>query len=179
MAEAKADDLEVLFPDRELTVAGEPLVVREYRYREGMAMLVLARPFLEGLRRLIGADGEVTPEDLDALIAEHADVWLALMARSCDRDVEWLAGLPDTEAMKLQMAFWAVNGPFFTRRLLFGAVFSAAAARNLSRRPKSSRASSGPDSAATRTTSPSASPGDRSGDSSRSSEPASAAPAPT
>lgn len=159
----KTDDLEILYPDQEIELGGERLVVREFRYREGLEAVALARPLFAGLRALIDSKpGEVAPEDLDALIGEHREMWLTLVAKSCGRDLEWVAALPDGQAMALQMAFWGANSGFFTRRLLFGAAVAAGLAKNRSSSPKSLARSSSTDSLATSTTSPSASPGDRS-----------------
>jgi len=149
----KTDDLEILYPDQQVKIKGETLTVREFRYREGLEMAALARPFLAGLRALIeSAPGAVVPEALDALIGEHREVWLMLVAKSCDRELEWVAELPDQYAMALQMAFWGANSGFFTRRLLFGAAVAAGLARSAS--PRSSPRSSRPVSPATSTTSP-------------------------
>lgn len=159
----KSDDLAILFPDQQVTIQGAPLVVREFRYREGLEAVALARPLFAGLRALIEDNtGAVSPEDLDGLIGAHRETWLTLVARSCGKEVEWVAALPDGDAMTLQMAFWGANSSFFTRRLLFGAAVAAGLAKNKSVSPKSSARSSRPDSPATSTTSPSASPGDRS-----------------
>lgn len=116
--------------DETLQIAGETITVHGFRYAESLQLGALARPLLAAMRVMFSAtDQEIEPEALDALIAEHSDIWLQMVARSCDRDVAWITALPDQEAMKLQLAFWGVNGGFFTRRLVFGAAFVAAAKR--------------------------------------------------
>lgn len=156
------NDLQVLFPDREIEIAGEKLTVREFRYREGLQAAALARPFLAGLRELLTGAGEIEPEAVLALQAEHAAAWLELVALSCGKPVEWVANLPDKDAMALDGVFWEVNSPFFMRRLKWAAAFAAEARVVRSRSRKSSRTSSGPDTEATPVTSPDASPGDKS-----------------
>lgn len=154
------NDLALLFPDETITIGGEAIVVREFRYREGLEAAALARPIFAGLRAMVtGPDTKLAPESLDALIAAHPEVWLKLVSISCGKPVEWLAGLPDREAMKLQIAFWGANSSFFTRRLLFGAAFAAAVRERRSPSPSSSPNLSGPDSEPTSATSPSASLG--------------------
>jgi hypothetical protein len=156
----KPDDLAILYPDREVTIAGVALTVREFRYREGLEVAVLARPFLAGLRELFMApDDQFTDEAFNALTEENPEVWLALVAKACGREVEWVANLPNAEGMKLQSTFWEVNAPFFMRRLMWGAAFVAGAKARRSRPRKSSPSSSGPDSEPITTTSESASPG--------------------
>ena len=147
-------DMEILFPDQTVTIGSETITVREFRYREGIEAAVLARGFLAGLRALLTTTGdEIAAEDLDTLIAEHREAWFKLIAMSCGREVEWLAALPDREAMKLQLTFWGVNGNFFTRRLLWGAAFAAAVQKGRrSPSPTSSPSSSSPASDETITT---------------------------
>lgn len=114
--------------DQVVELAGETITMREFRYGESFEITTLARPLLTAMRAMLSADDEeIAPEALDALIAENAEIWLTMVARACDRDVAWLKALPDKEAMKLHLAFWGVNGGFFTRRLIFGAAFAASA----------------------------------------------------
>lgn len=145
-----SNDAEILYPDQALEIDGQRLVVREFRYREGLEIMGLARPFLSGLNGLMES-GVVSPEDLDGLIAEHRDIWLTMVARSCGRDFDWVAALPDRSAMELQMAFWGANSGFFTRRLLFRAALAAGLDRKPSASRKSSPRSSPPGSDATST----------------------------
>ena len=119
--------------DQTVEIAGETITVREFRYHEAIEAASLARQFLTAMRAVVNKANEagdvIQPEDLDVLIAEHADVWLRLVAMCCDRDLVWVEALPDHEAHKLQMAFWSANAIFFTSRL----AFSAASARALKR----------------------------------------------
>lgn len=134
-----------------MTVGGEAVEVREFRYLEGLQAAGLARPVLAGLRELIEAEGEIQLEALDALIGAHADTWLTLIGMSTGRDLEWLAALSDQDGLALSLAFWRVNGPFFTRRLVLAAAAKGQATP--SRSPKSSPPSSAPATEATTTTS--------------------------
>ena len=141
------NDLEILYPDQTVTVGAETVTVHEFRYREGLEAAGLARLFLAGLRALMTDTGEeIALEAIDGLITEHRETWLKLVALSCGRDVEWLAQLPNHEAMKLHLAFWGVNGPFFTQRLVLAAAFAQRPKADRFPLRKSSLSSSGPDS---------------------------------
>jgi len=155
-----ADDLALLFPDRTLTIAGESVRVSEFRYLQGLEALALARSFLTELRELMtGAAADFTPEALFALVGRHRTMWIELVALACARPVAWIAALPDREAVQIDLAFWEVNGPFFTRRLLFGAALLQVMREQSSPPPNSSPISSGPDTDATSTRSGSGSHG--------------------
>ena len=186
-----AAELEVLFPDRDVTVrdpdTGEAvaLTVREFRFREGLEATALARPLIAALAALVPADaaaaasdaakvarnargedcestrnargedcestrnarGEDAPDTLavEATLAAHAALWLALAARACGKDAAWLARLGDADGRALSEAMWAANGGFFLRRVV--AVVTRMAAQGRGAHPFRSTACSTPSSA--------------------------------
>ena len=139
-----AEDLEVLFPDREVTVrdpdSGEPvtLTVRELRYLDSLEIFVVARPFLARLADATGGGSDVSLAAVQGALAEHAETWLAILSRATGRDAPWLARLSVRDGDALALALWTANADFFCRALL-GEV-----ARRY-RSEKSSTSSSGPD----------------------------------
>ena len=152
MGKARDNDAAILFPDETVEIDGEQVTVREFRYLEGLRAAALARPLLAGLREIIETDDDIEPEALDALIGEHTDIWVQLIAMSTGLSAERIGELSDRDGVTLSMAFWRVNGPFFTRRLLLAsAVASGLSGRSRSR--KSSTSSSAPATAATTGTS--------------------------
>ena len=126
------DELEVLFPDRDVTVrdpdsgAEVSLTVREFRFREGLEATALARPLIAALAALVPelGDGESIQEEgpdalaIESALAAHAALWLELTARACCRDADWLARLSDADGRALSEAMWATNGGFFLRRVV-------------------------------------------------------------
>jgi len=121
-----ADDLSVLFPDREATVtdpdtgAAVTLTVREFRFREGLEATALARPLIAALAGLVPDLAESEGPDalaVEGALAANAALWLELAARACGRDVAWLARLSDADGRALSEAMWAANGAFFLRRV--------------------------------------------------------------
>jgi hypothetical protein len=109
------DDLEILHPEREPTIAGRQLVVREYGFVEGLKLRPLYAPMVETLKPVL-AEGELNAlEDVLDLLAEHADRLPELMAKACDQPTEWVAGLGHEDGHHLLLVWWGVNGPFFVR----------------------------------------------------------------
>ena len=138
-AAAVEDKLAVLFPDVDLEVSdpdtGEAvmLTVREFRFLEGLEAQALARPLIAALAALTDAEGEIPgAAALDAVVGEHADVWLALTARACGCPVNWLERLTDRDARALQGAMWGGRT----------ALFLSAASRPRPRRGRTRRACS-------------------------------------
>lgn len=118
-------ELETLIPERTITIAGETLTVREYSLVDS---LELHAP----IAQLVSALAEVMKEramafdEVEALLARHAGIIPALVARSVDRPEAWVAALSATEGQTLLDWFWTVNRHFFTtaavRRLTLQAV---------------------------------------------------------
>ena len=142
-AEAGAvDELAVLFPDVEVTVrdpengAAVELIVREFRFREGLEAQAAARPLIESLTALAeraAADGtddaEIGVAAIEAVIGQHPEIWLDLVARASGREATWLASLSDADGRAFTLAMWQANAPFFVRRVIAGAVENAEMAR--------------------------------------------------
>lgn len=150
-------DAEILFPDEMVTVEGEELLVREFRYLEGLRAIALARPLLQGLAELLEG-GEIDALGLDGLISEHHQAWIELIAISTGKPQAWIEGLRDRDGQALSMAFWRVNSAFFMRRLVFGGALARAMQQMAS--PSASASSSTPSSAPATGETPPASQGE-------------------
>lgn len=121
--ERAADQLEVLFPDRQVKVrdpdTGDEvtLEVREFRFREGLEVQVEARALIAALAALVSEDRtDVGPVEIGATLGAHPDLWIALIARATDREADWIGRLDDRAARDLTALMWAVNAPFFCCR---------------------------------------------------------------
>lgn len=112
--EAGADDLEVLHPERLLTIAGREITVREYGFVEGLRLLPVAEPIIASLQGDLSR-GTPSFESIMGAIAQHADVAVRLMAIAADVDAEWIESLSQDEGQLLLMVWWSVNGPFYLR----------------------------------------------------------------
>lgn len=115
-ASAQVSDLEVLHPNRELTLGGVKVVVREYGNVEWLRALAVAEPLVAEIAVLIACDAVPTYERVLRVIAEHIDGLLPLILQSVDRDRAWLDSLKNAEVEVLLMAWWGANGHFFVQR---------------------------------------------------------------
>lgn len=107
-------DAEVLFPDREVVIGGQTITVREFTYAETLRLSGRMRGLLERIADEFGADPEVG--DIDAVIADHADEWLELLALSSGLDPTAIETLSKTDGAALSLAMWSANLGFFCRR---------------------------------------------------------------
>lgn len=116
--DASADDLSVLMPDVPLELAGRKLLVREYRFIDGMRARVKAKPFIEDLETLVkdGAAADAGIEDYIDLMAKHDALVRELMAESIDgADADFIDGLNADDGYALLITWWGVAGRFFVR----------------------------------------------------------------
>ena len=160
------DDADILFGDRAtvevaggkgLSLAGEAVEVRELRWAEGMRLMPVLAPILADVRRLLdpGAADSAVDEaaQIESMLSDHPDAWLALCCAATGRDAAWVDSLSDQDGLTLQTAAWELNAPFFMRRpILAGALATLLRSRS----PTPSPTSSAPDSGATTETLPSA-----------------------
>ena len=113
-----SDELAILHPERTLTVAGRALTVREYGFVEGLAVHRDARALVADLAALVRTQGDAPWDAVLDVLGQHDAVVIELVARACDVEAEWLRGLSDADGQMLLMLWWAVNGPFFVRRVV-------------------------------------------------------------
>ena len=115
-----AGDLEILHPEREIKIAGVKVTMREYGFVEGMRLATKAAPIVHAIKGLstdlTGAGLEYSA--LEVVFAAHMDIITDMAAQACDQSVEWVRTLPPEDGENLIFTWWAVNGPFFVRRLL-------------------------------------------------------------
>lgn len=128
-----ADDLEILHPEREIEIAGRVVTVREYGGVEGMRIAGQLAPVVHDLASLSRADrnGDMLAyANLQVVFEKHIDAILGLLARACtpadatpaQRQAcrAWIESpdVGDDALQSLLVTWWAVNGPFFVRRVV-------------------------------------------------------------
>jgi hypothetical protein len=118
-ATAGADELNVLHPEREVTIAGRRIVIREYGFVEGLKMRAIAQPFVDALYALVAPTSSAPSfSEVESLLADHSDCVLELMARAADVEREWIENLSDSDGYYLMQEWWIVAGNFFIRRVV-------------------------------------------------------------
>ena len=114
-------DVEVLFPDQEIHLAGEKIVVRELRLGEEMrhhaALAAIADAFAVFAQDKDMLDDEAINHIIDFLGQNWAQV-APVISASCGKPVEWIESLSSKDGAMLLMTWWSVSKDFFVRRLL-------------------------------------------------------------
>jgi len=109
-------DLEILHPEREATIAGRQIVMRELTFLQGLRLEASAAPLV---RDLVAAS-KGTPElgDLRAIFGAHAEATVLMMAEAAQVEAQWIQGLSNVDGQTLLLMFWTANWRFFIERLL-------------------------------------------------------------
>lgn len=119
-AATAADDLAVLFPDRDIEVGGRTVTVRELRFQEQIRHNAVLAPLADAFADIapdVLASGEGVNRVWDVLAAHWGGV-RTLVAASVDQSVEWVESLSGPDGEALVLTWWSVNQGFFLRRLL-------------------------------------------------------------
>lgn len=148
-ADAAGDALAVLHPERNLTLGGRGVTIREYGFFEGLEIADRAAGFIDDLIAMSEV-GPLRYAQVRRLFGRHRSVIPVIAAQAGDVEVVWLDALADDE-LELYLATWfAVNAAFFVREVLAELrerrLLQAAAQGTLTG-PASSSASPPPDSA--------------------------------
>ena len=119
MSDTHANDMATLLPDREITIAGVAVTVREIRFAQTAEAMQLMAPVIEALRSLeLDPDApELAIGPLEALVNAHWEAFRRFMALATGRPQAWIDDLPDQAGQELALTVLAVNAGFFLRRL--------------------------------------------------------------
>lgn len=152
-AAAKADDLEVLFPDRGVAIGGRAIQVRELRFEEQIQHHALLNRITDDLAA-IPLDALESGAGVNLVldvIFRHWESLRPIVALSVDESEEWVSGLSGEDGETLVLVWWSVNQGFFIRRLLRPAIAQRALrqAGEKSSPPSSSTDTAAPTSAST------------------------------
>ncbi|EHN5173256.1 hypothetical protein KI912_003112 [Salmonella enterica] len=112
-----ADDLDVLFPERELRLAGENVTIREYTLKDTLTLHTVLMPVVDALAAVTETTW-ASYETVETVLAAHHEAVIVLVAHSIDRAPAFVAGLSGTEGMTLMDWWWSVNRHFFMNAVI-------------------------------------------------------------
>ncbi|MBS0212308.1 MAG: hypothetical protein JSR26_03890 [Proteobacteria bacterium] len=114
------DDLEILHPERTLSVGGREVTVREYGFLEGLRLASAAQPLVDALAAAALADpnGQLGLDAVTTVLSASPEALIACVARAADVEPAWVEALDDADGQLLLLTWWLVNSGFFVRRVL-------------------------------------------------------------
>lgn len=113
-----ANELEVLHPERIITIGGQDVTVREYSFLDWVRMRPALTPVLDAVGAAIEASEVPSYNKVVDLISEHSETLLPVIAQAAGVGMDFLASLTAEEGEELLATWWGVNGRFFVRRAL-------------------------------------------------------------
>ena len=114
--DAGAEDLDILHPERSFQLAGRAITMREYGFVEGLRLMPLLEPIIHDLRRIMEGEQPLPGiEQVPAVLGDHAEALVELMAIAADLEPDWIAALKADDGHELLWWWWLVNGPFCVR----------------------------------------------------------------
>jgi Family of unknown function (DUF6631) len=118
------DQLNIMFPDRDIQLSGEPFTVREFSYIESIKLASKSVGLINSLAGILSDQSTVKLSDVETAIADNIEDWIFLLAASIGEEPDFVAQLDDKAGTVLSMAFWEVNGPFLLRRVMASKIWA-------------------------------------------------------
>lgn len=112
------NDLDILFPDIEITMAGKKFYMRELRFAQQLQYNHLIQPIACELDDLCWEKIEVEdiPDALLSRVCNQGDNLTQLISVCCSQPVTWINSLSPSDGEDLILYWWSVNQAFFIRR---------------------------------------------------------------
>lgn len=101
------NDLEILFPDRSVTIAERSITVREYSFVEGQRLLYLAEPFIRELNK--NYVGIPSFAQVKNIIFKYSYIICQLISRACELSIKDINDASIDEGIILYETWWEVN----------------------------------------------------------------------
>ncbi|MGC6393065.1 DUF6631 family protein [Pasteurella multocida] len=118
MIKTAKDELNILFPNAKINIAGVEVEVKEYTLLQQLQHHEKLMPFIHSLRETMADKTSFRLDKLMSCISQNYQDVLELVALSTNQPVDFIQNLKGEEAESLLMLWWIVNNDFFTRRVL-------------------------------------------------------------
>lgn len=118
MTKTAKDELNILFPNAKINIAGVEVEVKEYTLLQQLQHHEKLMPFIHSLRETMADKTSFRLDKLMSCISQNYQDVLELVALSTNQPVDFIQNLKGEEAESLLMLWWIVNNDFFTRRVL-------------------------------------------------------------
>jgi len=106
-------DLDVLLPERSITIGGEEVEVSPFKFGQFKKVIAIIQQ--------VGGYLESPPQEWIASLGDEAIESLATLALFCiSKDRQWLDELPGDQAFDLFLKVLEVNADFFARKIQAG-----------------------------------------------------------
>lgn len=112
-AKPETDDLAVLMPNREITLSGEKVTIREYSFKDALTIGHQVDQFVSLMVAEINGSNQMTIEQADSIIMGNLELVYSLISTSIQKPVSYIESLSYDDGMQLLDWWWVVNSRFF------------------------------------------------------------------
>lgn len=118
----ESNDLEVLIPNREITLAGEIITVREYSFKDALTIGNDIDQFVALIVNEMNGTNKITIEQADTIIFNNLELVYSLISTSIQKPISFIEALSYENGLQLLDWWWVVNSGFFmnavTRKII-------------------------------------------------------------
>lgn len=120
--EAQQNELEILNPEREVTLGGKVYTIREYGHVEWLKLLRTVEPLVVAISEHLDKFSKLQNPPIDEslpfnevlnVLGEHIEQLLPVVLQSCDMTLEEFNALNLFDVEAFLMYWWSVNSRFF------------------------------------------------------------------
>lgn len=116
------NNLEVLMPNREITLAGETITVREYSFKDALTIGNEIDQFVALIVAEMNSTNTLSIEQADLIIMNNLELVYSLISTSIQKPITWIEALSYEDGLQLLDWWWVVNSGFFmnavTRKII-------------------------------------------------------------
>lgn len=116
------NNLEVLMPNREITLAGETITVREYSFKDALTIGNEIDQFVTLIVTEMNGTNKITIEQADSIIMNNLELVYSLISTSIQKPISFIEALSYEDGLQLLDWWWVVNSRFFmnavTRKII-------------------------------------------------------------
>lgn len=100
-------ELEILFPERSVEIAGRSITIKEYSFLEALRLLSVAEPIISALKQKYTDIPDF--EEAQELLLKHKAEVAFLISQSCNLTAQEITQLTPEEGVVLLGVWWEVN----------------------------------------------------------------------
>ena len=118
----ESNDLATLMPNREITLAGEIITVREYSFKDALTIGREIDQFVALIVNEMNGTNKITIEQADMLIMNNLELVYSLISTAIQKPISFIEALSYEDGLQLLDWWWVVNSRFFmnavTRKII-------------------------------------------------------------
>lgn len=114
--------LATLMPNREITLEGEIITVREYSFKDALTIGNEIDQFVALIVNEMNGTNKITIEQADSIIMNNLELVYSLISTSIQKPISFIEALSYEDGLQLLDWWWVVNSRFFmnavTRKII-------------------------------------------------------------